>query len=226
MLFEKDSAFANMQKDIEFFSVCDRPAFRLYGFNTDCITAGYFQDIASEIDIEKANLLGIDIAKRPTGGGIVFHSSHDIAFCSVLPSDMFPKGFMSAYHFVSDIVLDALKQAGIGAKKHTGGLSADDKRLCFSGAQDYEITYGGKKLVGIAQKRTKEKILQQGTICISRPQKEIVSVLRKQYGGNNCYGYTAMLDEIIGKTGTRDAFLSFADRLFRERFENLPSCVL
>lgn len=225
MLLEKDSAAGNMKRDIEFFAMHDSPAFRFYGFNSDCITAGYSQDIASEVDLDKAGILGIDIAKRPTGGGIVFHSCEDIAFCCVLPTGMFPNGFMSAYHFVSDIVLDVLRQEGVMADKHADvpGGSAD---LCFSGAKEYEITFGGKKLVGIAQKRTREKILQQGTICISRPQMDAAAMLKKKHDNKDCFGSAAMLDEVTSNAVAKDRFLFSLNRLFRERFENPPIYVL
>jgi len=225
MLFEKDSAAGNMQKDIEFFALHDRPAFRFYGFNDDCITVGYSQDISSEIDLKKADLMGIEVAKRPTGGGIVFHSSLDIAFCCVLPSGMFPNGFMSAYHFVSDIVLAVLRQEGIMAEKYTNA-PGESTNLCFSGAKEYEITLDGKKLVGVAQKRTKEKILQQGTICISRPQKDMVPVLKKQCDDKRYLRSAAMLNDATGEAGFPDALLSCMGKKFSEQFENLPFSML
>lgn len=228
MVFEIDSPAGNMKKDIEFFALHDRPVFRFYGFNSDCITAGYSQDIASEIDLEKAGFLGIDIARRPTGGGIVFHSDTDIAFCCVLPLRLFPGGFMSAYHFVSDIVLDVLKHAGVRAEKCGGvsGALTADRRLCFSDAKEYEIAFEGKKLVGIAQKRTKEKILQQGAICVSRPRKDMLSVLMEKCAGKGLPAYGSMLNEITGNTLSRDELLSSMTKIFSERFEKLAVAVL
>ncbi len=227
MFFEKDTAVGNMQKDVDFFASHDRPAFRFYGFSGDCITAGYSQDIGSEIDLAKAKRLGVDVAKRPTGGGMVFHSSHDIAFCCVFPAKLFPKGFMSAYHFVSDALLAALKQTGAGAEKHEGERPCEPSggRLCFSGAKDYEIAFGGKKLAGIAQKKTRDKILQQGTICVSRPGDTVFSVLRDSIDSDGYFKSAALLNDIVGEGGGQ-RLLSFLNGVFSERFETKRSFVL
>lgn len=217
-----------MQEDMRFFSVHDRPALRFYGFDSDCITAGYSQDIASEIDLKKAQMSGIDVAKRPTGGGIVLHSSADIAFCCVLPSKIFPEGFMSAYHFVSDIILCALRHTGVMAEKKlcaTAG-SGDCGNLCFSGAKEYEITLGGKKLVGIAQKRTREKILQQGAISIARPRKDMVSVIRNKCSSRRYLEFPAILEDVHGMDWARDEFLRFAGKSFNRKFEKPAFSVL
>ncbi len=219
MLLETDTASENMRKDLLFFSSHNEPAFRFYAFKDDCVTVGYSQDMSAELDTQRAAVLGIDIAKRPTGGGIVFHSRYDVVFCCVLPLDLFPKGFMSAYHFVSDIIVSALEQAGIDACKT--GVAEEDAgdRLCFSSAKEYEITCDGKKLVGIAQKRTRGKILQQGTICVSRPDDKIFSILRKAADSSRYFRSAAVLDDVAGGDVGKNRFLKGLKKIFSERFE-------
>jgi lipoate-protein ligase A len=114
------------------------------------------------------------IAKRPTGGGIVFHTLDEVVYCLVAPrrSGLLPESLGEAYLYITHLVERGLQ--GLGFSVHlpqaelTPGLRAAQRRLCFAQAESYElITPSGEKVVGSAQRRTKDVILQQGTIKIS-----------------------------------------------------------
>jgi len=50
------------------------PALRFYGWTHPSFSFGYFQNIPEEVDMQKCNERGIDMVRRPTGGGTVIHS--------------------------------------------------------------------------------------------------------------------------------------------------------
>lgn len=205
----KSSGKENMEKDISMISNLVSPKIRIYGWSNDCISLGYSQIPEDEIDLKKACELNIEIVKRPTGGGMVFHNTDEVTYCVAAPVSYFPKGLKASYYFISEIITKALDKMGIKAQIKSHGLtplpagqagnpspialpagrqgegkgrgfnnSKKISQLCFSSHQDYEITYNGKKLVGSAQKRTRNYILQQGTIAMSRPDNIFLDVLK------------------------------------------------
>ena len=54
--------------------------------------------------------LGVSLAKRPTGGGIVFHI-WDYAFSFLMPSShpLFSENPLENYRFVNEVVLDVMQ---------------------------------------------------------------------------------------------------------------------
>jgi lipoate-protein ligase A len=51
------------------------PILRIYGWKPPTVSIGYFQSLDEEVDIEKCRQEGIDVVRRMTGGGTVFHDS-------------------------------------------------------------------------------------------------------------------------------------------------------
>ena len=195
------SGAENMAIDLEMFKTCNAPKVRIYSWKNKCISYGYAQKIDELINMEKAKQDGWDIVKRPTGGGIVYHSTDEVTYCVVCPLQLLPKGLMGSYYYISDIIVRALRSLGVEAKMGDrepgpGNRDADcglrstvygtpQNELCFSNTREYEVTVDGKKLVGSAQKRGRHAMLQQGSVqfsgmCLENPPhfNEIASALR------------------------------------------------
>lgn len=168
ILDRKRTALANMELDHELFHNSLRPTIRVFGWESPSITAGYSIDIEKKIDLVSARKNSIDIAKRPTGGGIAFHSTDDVSYSVIAPNKALLKGIRSSYLSISGIIVDALRSLGIDAVIHgfSGKINADRSDVCFQDAFEHEITVNEKKIVGSAQKRTRDKMIQQGTIAV------------------------------------------------------------
>ena len=50
---------------------------RLYGWAPPTISIGYFQSLEEEVDLDSCKKMGVDVVRRITGGGAVFHE-HEI----------------------------------------------------------------------------------------------------------------------------------------------------
>ncbi len=192
MLVFKYNPSESMEEDLKIFQEFNGlPFFKVYNFACDCITFGYFQNKNQIFNLDLAKRLKIEIVKRPTGGGIVFHSKEDIIFSSVCKFDLFQNNFRNAYNFFSYIVLDALKQfnlpVSLFAQKNKISTADKLKNYCFSFSQEYEIVLGNKKLVGIAQKRDKNKVLIQGAIKFAKPESNLFSVLKDRNSLDEAY---------------------------------------
>jgi lipoate-protein ligase A len=143
---------------------------------------GYFQKLEKEIDQEACAGLGLDIVRRPTGGKMVLHD-RELTYSVILKQgrENFPDDIMGAYLFISQALMEGLKGLNVRAemahvdrreKKGAGPHSA----ACFSAISSLEITAGGKKLVGSAQRRTRDGVIQHGSILIDLDLDKLMAV--------------------------------------------------
>ena len=182
---QTSSAKQNMEYDEEFLDSLNEnsdPILHFYDWEKPSITHGYFIDPAKFLNLDNADKLGVTIARRPTGGGIVFHL-WDLAFSFLLPSHhpKFSRNTLENYRFVNDIVLDAVKDT-FDLKKPMD-LIGDDmlsldhacSKFCMARPTKYDVMFFGQKVAGAAQRKKKNGFLHQGTISIVAPDKEILS---------------------------------------------------
>lgn len=177
------SAEKNMLVDselLERLNTFQDPILHLYSWSKPSISFGYFIDIGKYIDVKKLKEKEIDFARRPTGGGIVFHL-WDYAFSFLMPRShrMFSENTLENYRFVNSIVLEALKGflEETGLKLISQDVKADDLtqvNFCMAHPTKYDVILDGKKVAGASQRKTKNGYLHQGTISIGLPKKEIL----------------------------------------------------
>lgn len=139
------------------------PTLRLYTWSQPGQTCGYVQHDLSHPP---------SMVRRPTGGGIVFHDTTEVAYCLATPyHDRFPRRLMDGYYYVAHYIVEALHALGFPVSiKATPvlGLHRTSRLYCFDQTESHEITLNENiKVVGIAQRRTRKGILQQGTIKVS-----------------------------------------------------------
>jgi lipoate-protein ligase A len=183
------SGAANMEYDRRLFRDCEAgliPAtLRIYSWRPSCITLGYAQKIVKQIDVARAESLGYDVVQRPTGGGIVFHNEAEVTYSLVVPfaDPLLPKDLIASYKIISEAVVVGLQKLGVSAevKMTRDSRQATRDNLCFSYPTEYEIVADGRKLVGSAQKRGKNAMLQQGSVFVRRPAAAVFSVLKKPF---------------------------------------------
>ncbi len=148
----------------------DHITLRLYRWKPYCISLGANQDI-SEINEEKAAADGIGIVKRPTGGRAILHSE-ELTYSVVMPltKEVSPRG---VYQQINFALLEGLKVYDDGlARLELEGAQPDllsfyKENLgaaCFGVPAKSEIKYAGKKVVGSAQRKIGNVLLQHGSI--------------------------------------------------------------
>lgn len=143
------------------------PTLRLYAWDPPCISLGYAQ---SYQDVDEKALLanGWEIVRRATGGRAILHT--DELTYSVIGPGHEPRlegDILSSYKRISQALLHTLENLKLSVKalpkeKTSKGTVYDP--VCFDVPSNYEITVDGKKLVGSAQARRKEGVLQHGTL--------------------------------------------------------------
>lgn len=141
------------------------PTLRLYAWEPPCLSLGYGQK-ASDVDFARASALGWDVVRRPTGGRAILHTD-ELTYSVTLPAgDPIAAGdVVESYRRLSRALVAGLEKLGVSPQadrraERAGGGGA----VCFETPSHYEITVGGRKLIGSAQVRRQEGILQHGSL--------------------------------------------------------------
>jgi len=155
-------AFTNMAID-EALLISGKPTLRLYRWKPSAISIGYFQSMEEEVNLEECTRQGIDVVRRITGGGAVYHDERgEITYSLVCPQQMVPVRILDSYRLICTSLAGGLGVLGIEA--HHAGIN--------------DIVVNGKKISGSAQTRRYGNVLQHGTILISVDVKKMFSLLK------------------------------------------------
>jgi len=142
---------------------------RFYRWNPSAVSLGFSQQVEKEAELNACKRLGVDIVRRPTGGGAVYHdSSGELTYSIVASSDTIPSDVISSYHCLCHGIVLACQYLGLNAQ-----MSFDDR-----GRQCPNITVNGKKISGNAQTRRKNVLLQHGTILVDSDLEIMTKVLK------------------------------------------------
>jgi lipoate-protein ligase A len=157
------------------------PTLRLFAWDPPCLSLGYAQPF-SDIDMPAVTERGWDVVRRPTGGRAILHTD-EITY-SVITNHLEPRlagSIVESYRRVSKALLEVLNLLGIRAiaDKEYDLPEQVDKRgaVCFEVPSNYEITVGEKKILGSAQARRSEGILQHGSLPLMGDISRITQVL-------------------------------------------------
>ncbi len=164
---KENDAFTNMAIDE---AVCEAvgagkslATIRFYKWKPSAVSIGYFQSMNDEVDVEKCSKLGVDIIRRRTGGGAVYHDNEgEITYSVVVPERELNLGITESYHMICGWIVKSLGLLGIKAE--------------FKPIND--IIAGGKKISGNAQTRREGAVLQHGTILYDVDVDKMFSLLK------------------------------------------------
>ncbi len=146
------------------------PTLRFYDWKPYCLSIGFNQTI-SENEYVNCQELGIDVARRPTGGRAILHAN-EFTYAVIIPADnpVFCKSILGTYQIISDWLLEGLRKLGINAqqseKRDRKSVNPDYEKFCFALPLRYEIMVNNRKLIGSAQRRLPGVVLQHGSILI------------------------------------------------------------
>lgn len=183
----QSSAADNMALDAKLLESLDEhalPILHFYDWKGDSATYGYFVNPADFLDLSQVKKKKLDLARRPTGGGIVFHT-WDLAFSILVPAKhpYFSENTLDNYAFVNQGVLEAVTQLLNGRQsleliyEDAFALDPSCKRFCMAQPTKYDVVVEGKKIAGAAQRKTKKGFLHQGTIALKFPDEAYLEQL-------------------------------------------------
>lgn len=183
---KKADAVSNMAIDAQLLENLsdDDLILHLYDWETPSATYGYFIDPYAYLHPTAMQQPPLQLARRPTGGGIIFHLC-DFAFSFLLPAThpAFTINTLENYAFVNHVVADAVQSF---SKNHLSiellqneiePLDSSCNNFCMAKPTKYDIMIAGQKVGGGAQRRKRQGILHQGTISLGKLSTESLEAL-------------------------------------------------
>jgi lipoate-protein ligase A len=157
------------------------PTLRLYAWNPTCISLGYAQAF-SDVDIPRLQTRGWEMIRRPTGGRAILHCDElTYAIAAPISEPCLTGNLLESYQRISKALLLALIMLNIPAERSEKPLikshSVDQNPVCFERPSNYEITYHEKKIIGSAQARRRDGVLQHGSLPLFGDLSRITQVL-------------------------------------------------
>ncbi|MEM2122163.1 MAG: lipoate--protein ligase family protein [Candidatus Bathyarchaeia archaeon] len=137
---------------------------RFYRWRPSAVSIGYFQSLRDEVDLDKCRLLGVDVVRRITGGGAVYHDfDGEITYSVIAREDSgIPRDILESYRVICDGIVQGLRRLGLEAE--------------FKPVND--VVLNGRKVSGNAQTRRMGCVLQHGTILVDLDLKAMFQVLK------------------------------------------------
>ncbi len=131
---------------------------RFYRWQPSTVSVGRNQTLENEVYLDACKKLGVDVVRRCSGGGTVYHDYEGEVTYSVnaKTSDLGTVDVTSVYYRIYEAITDALRILGIPSD-----FSDGTTRNCPN------LTVKGKKISGSSQNITRGFVLQHGTILRS-----------------------------------------------------------
>lgn len=176
--------------------------FRLYGWRRPTISLGRNEPA----DPYRAAVAehGLELVRRPTGGRAVVHH-REVTYAVVLPRTAMG-GPRSAYAAINRGLVVGLRRLGVDAEVSAVGVVAGpDAGPCFAAPAPGEVTAAGRKLIGSAQVRVGQALLQHGSLLLANDQTTLADRSGGADGPNGPGGSSpATLAELMGRQATAE----------------------
>src|SRR2546422_2035774 len=163
------------------------PTLRFYEWTPPCLSLGYFQPF-DVVDLDGCRALGVEVVRRPTGGRAILHD-RELTYSVALPASLLGHdgGVLPSYHRLSLALQDGLRRLGVPATlaPESASSPAVPGPACFDRPSAHEILLHGRKLVGSAQMRRGQGLLQHGSIVIEPRIDKLMGCLRLPDGAGS-----------------------------------------
>jgi lipoate-protein ligase A len=151
---------------------------RVYEWESPTLSLGRHQTARGLYDLDAARARGVGFVGRPTGGRAVLHH-REITYSVAAPVGALGS-LPESYRRINRLLLEALRRLGVnaGMAQPSGVAPHPGVAPCFEEPVAGEIVAGGRKLVGSAQWRDREALLQHGSILVDDDQTLASELLR------------------------------------------------
>jgi lipoate-protein ligase A len=145
------------------------PTLRLYAWDPACLSLGHAQPFA-DVDMTRLKERGWEVVRRLTGGRAILHTD-EITYSVIAPNEE-PRvagTVLESYNRLAQALLLAVQELDLPVEMKEGKAASGQNLnpVCFEVPSTYEITVSGKKLIGSAQARKKEGVLQHGSLPLT-----------------------------------------------------------
>jgi len=191
----------NMEFDLKILTSAEKgeipPTLRFYRWNPPAVSFGSGQKPEEEADLGFCRQNGIDVVRRPSGGGAILHEDEiTYSFTSRISEHPAFKDLLSSYYIIVEGLMEGLKKIGVNAEIR-GGKSSGPERYtpCFALSSRHDLVVNNKKIIGSAQRRKKNAFMQHGSIPISYNPQLVTGVFRNH---QDFFDKATSITEILG----------------------------
>ena len=178
----------------------DEPVFFLWQ-NRPAVIVGYNQEVNTEVNLDYLKEKGIDLVRRVTGGGAVYHDLENLNYTIVGRSEDLERD----YPEYAALMMKALQALGVPAT--------------LSGRND--ILVEGKKVSGFAKRVCKNRLMVHGTLMYNVDVDVLTNVLNPSTTKLQSKGITSVRSRV---TNLRDYLPELSDiQAFKNRLEEILS---
>jgi lipoyl(octanoyl) transferase len=157
--------------------------FRLYSWQPQAVSIGYQQSMDA-IDLEACESHGADVVRRPTGGRAVLHAN-ELTYAVIMRCD---GGIYRTHNMIVDALLRSFETLGAALDltsrssdtnfRSTYATGTLTNAACFASTARHEATHNGRKVIGSAQRRFGDVVLQHGSILLTNDHLLLPTLLR------------------------------------------------
>jgi lipoate-protein ligase A len=124
---------------------------RFWRWLPSAVSIGCFQSAELEVDFDVAKKYGVEVVRRITGGGAVFHDhGGELTYSVVCGQGHMPDDIIESYKLICGGLIGGFRRFGLQAE--------------FKPINDVQVD--GKKISGSAQTRRWGSVLQHGTVLV------------------------------------------------------------
>ncbi len=138
---------------------------RFYQWSRPTVSLGYFQSTRDIPD----RFHQVSKVRRSTGGGAIVHD-HELTYSLTIDAKLDGKSTRQLlYRSVHQAVVNTLAEWGINAKAHRLDqriVGNEAAFLCFQRRTDEDLIVNGYKVLGSAQRTTRDAVLQHGSLLL------------------------------------------------------------
>ncbi|MCX5642356.1 MAG: lipoate--protein ligase family protein [Candidatus Omnitrophica bacterium] len=163
----------NMEFDLKLLASAEKgeipPTLRFYRWNPPAVSFGSGQKPEEEANFDFCRQNGIDIVRRPSGGGAILHEDEiTYSFTGQISDHPAFQDLLSSYYIIVEGLMAGLKKIGVNAEVRGGKSSGPERFIpCFALSSRHDLVVNDKKIIGSAQRRKKNAFMQHGSIPIS-----------------------------------------------------------
>ncbi len=151
---------------------CAAKCFPLYVYTPGirpCLSLGRAQPF-TDVDTDRLKSRGWEVVRRMTGGRAILHTDElTYSVTGRIDEPNLAGSLLESYNRLAGALLAAVRDLGLSVemKEDKAESGKIPNPVCFEVPSTYEITVNGKKLIGSAQARRKEGVLQHGSLPLT-----------------------------------------------------------
>ncbi|HSV31528.1 MAG TPA: hypothetical protein VLH40_05830 [Atribacteraceae bacterium] len=218
------TGFENMSRDEAMLDLACSfpvpPTLRFFQWDRKTLSIGRLQR-TDVVNIGHLDDHSIPLVRRPTGGRAILHD-RELTFSLFLPLLFFGTALNLSLHYeqLKKVLYRFMESIDVDVDRETLNEPYLLSPYCFSLNVAHEITIGGKKIIGVAQARSKCGVLFQGSFILRADRQEIAACFQKQETVFEEISRNMItLGELLGTVPDRDVLIGWLVKSVEEVWE-------